>query len=124
MKDINSQLYGIYSLKGTVSEGRLLKAGFSKAAIGKAVSSNGLIRVSEGFYKANPQIAKKLLKMVEGELSPGQEVYRYKDGRIQKAQVVKDEGSKVMIVDPQEKSVDDAEEKEIISDEEIEKLRK
>ena len=121
--ELNGQLYGLYSLKGTVSEGRLLKAGFSKSAIGKAVSSNGLARVGEGFYRTNPQISRRLFKTVEAELSPGQKVYHYKDGRIKTSQVVMDQGSKVTLVNPEEKTVDDADEKEIMTQDQIDELR-
>lgn len=127
MNDFNDalrgQLYGLLTLKGTVSEGRLLKAGFSKAAIGRAVSMRGLRRVSEGMFAVNPSISRKLLRLVERELTPGEEVFRYREGRISKAQVVKDDGQKVMVVDPEQRVVDDAEEDEIIPGEEIEKLK-
>lgn len=121
--ELNSQLYGLYSLRGTVSEGRLLKAGFNRSAIGRAVSSNGLTRIREGFYKVNPQISKKLLKLVEMDLTPGQQVYHYKDGRIQKSQVVKDQGSKITLVNPDEKTIDDAEEKEVMTQDQIDQLK-
>lgn len=119
--NIQGQLYGLYSLKGTFSEGRLLKAGFTKAAIGKAVSSHGLIRLREGFYKVNDQIARKLLKITESELNPGQEVFRYKDGVIKSMQVVKDKGNSVSLVDPEEEEVQNSDEKEVLTRDEIEK---
>ena len=120
---LRGQLYGLFMLKGTVSEGRLLKAGFSKAAIGRAVSMRGLQRVAEGMFSVNPTISRKLLKLVEQELTPGEEVFRYKEGRISKAQVVRDDGQRVMVVDPDQRVVDDAEEDEIIPGEELEKLK-
>jgi hypothetical protein len=119
--NINGQLYGLYSLKGTFSEGRLLKAGFTKKAIGRAVSSRGLIRISEGFYKVNEQIARKLLKVTESDLNPGQEVFRYKDGVIKSMQVVKDKGSSVSLVDPEKEEVQNSDEKEVLTRDEIEK---
>jgi hypothetical protein len=119
--NITGQLYGIYSLRGTFSEGRLLKAGISKVAIGKAVSARGLMRVSEGFYKVNEQIAKKLLKITEEELEPGQEVFRYKDGAIKQMQVVRDKGNAVSLVDPEAEEVEDSDEKEVLTREEVEK---
>jgi hypothetical protein len=119
--NINGQLYGIYSLRGTFSEGRLLKAGISKAAIGRAVSANGLQRAAGGFYKVNEQIARKLLKVVESELKPGQSVFRYKDGAIKPMQVVRDKGNEVSLVDPEAEEVENSEEKEVLTKDEIEK---
>jgi hypothetical protein len=119
--NIQGQLYGLYSLRGTFSEGRLLKAGISKMAIGKAVSARGLIRISEGYYKVNEQIARKLLKITEAELEAGQAVFRYKDGMIKPMQVVKDKGNSVSLVDPEKEEVENSEEKEVLTREEIEK---
>lgn len=119
--NIQSQLYTLCSIRGKISEGRLLGIGISRQAIGKALTSRALRRCGFGLYETTTT-AKKLAEILEGDLEPGQEVFRFKDGALRRMQVVKDEGSKVSLVDPEEKQVSDEDEESILTSQELEQV--